>query len=65
MSEIVLPAVVLAASLTFTYLFCIRPMRRGSAVHGGTAQIPHDGGSSVEDVAELARLRQEVATLRG
>jgi hypothetical protein len=64
-SEIVLPAVALMASLTFTYLFCIRPMRRGSSVHGGAAHIPHDADLSAEDVAELARLRQEVAALRG
>lgn len=65
MSETVLPAVVLTASLTFTYLFCIRPMRKGNSVHGGAAQILHDADSSAEDLAELARLRQEVATLRG
>ena len=56
MSELILPAAVLLASLSFTYLFCVRPMLRGKC----------DSPNTVEpaELAELARLRKEVAALR-
>jgi hypothetical protein len=54
MSELWLPASVAAAALVFTYVFCVRPMRRG---HCGI-------GSSVpqrRDVDwELAQVRAEL-----
>ena len=53
MSELILPATVLLASLSFTYFFCVRPMLRGKC----------DSPNTVE-LAELARLRKEVAALR-
>lgn len=58
-------AVFLGAT-TLTYLFCIRPMRRGQcgvatrSAHGRAAE-----GNAVQDrSAEVERLRQEVAALR-
>jgi hypothetical protein len=37
MSELWLPAGVAAAALAFTYVFCVRPMRRGHCVIGSSA----------------------------
>ena len=36
MTELLLPAAVLVASLTMTYFFCLRPMRNGRACHQPT-----------------------------
>jgi hypothetical protein len=63
-TELGLAAVVLVASLTLTYLFCLRPMRRGHcAVGAGRGQGRHLGETPDRD-AEIARLRQEVSALR-
>lgn len=53
MSELILPAAVLLASLSFTYFFCIRPMLRDRC-----------GSPNIVELAERARLRKEVAALR-
>lgn len=64
MTELGLAAAVLVASLTLTYLFCLRPMRRGRcAVGAGRGQGRHLGQTPERD-AEIARLRQEVSALR-
>lgn len=72
--DLVLPFVVLAAAVAFTYAFCIRPMRRGegrcllpartSDRQGGTACA--DGGlpRDRDRAAEVALLRQEVEMLK-
>lgn len=72
MSEVGFAVAVLAASLALTYLFCLRPMRRGHCAAGGLpgrAQRPgHPPGRGAqrgtERDAEAARLRRESATLR-
>jgi hypothetical protein len=61
-TELVLPALVAAAALTFTYLFCIGPMRKGR--HCGMPGMSRPGGLSDTDAAEIQRLRAEVAGLR-
>ena len=60
-----LPALVAVAAMGSTYFLCLRPMRNGSR---GMAR-PARGGESPESpvspgVAELRRLREEVARLR-
>jgi hypothetical protein len=52
MTETLLAAGVLVASLTATYFCCLRPMRR------------EPRGNS-NDADEMRRLRREVASLRG
>lgn len=56
-----LPIGVAAASIGLTYIMCIRPMRRG---HCAMMPASEDACDSPEDVAEIARLRAEIATLR-
>jgi hypothetical protein len=55
MSELWLPASVAAAALAFTYLFCVRPMRRGHCATGSSA--PQDRALD----SELAQARVELA----
>ncbi|MDX5961891.1 hypothetical protein SIM91_00755 [Rhodococcus opacus] len=50
-------AVIAAAALTATYLFCIRPMRRG---HGGCARSGESGSVS----RQVAELRKELHALQ-
>ena len=53
-----LPAAVAVAAIALTYLFCIRPMRRGNACFDQTAN-GHDGQG-----LELERVRAELELLR-
>lgn len=48
-----------AAAITATYLFCIRPMRRGECGMAGQSPAQRTARDS-----ELADLRREVARLR-
>lgn len=63
------PGLVLAGAVVATYLFCVRPMRRGGCPMAQTAQprsshleAPATVSSDLD--AELARARQELAVLR-
>ncbi|MFF8904798.1 hypothetical protein [Streptomyces olivaceoviridis] len=58
MTTYVLPLLATAAASALTYLFCVRPMRRGRA-----CPMPATVFEPVAD-AELDALRQEVARLR-
>lgn len=53
-----LPAVVAVAAIALTYLFCIRPMRRGNACFTRTSS-GHDARG-----LELERVRAELEVLR-
>lgn len=64
MSELGLAAAVLVASLTLTYVFCLRPMRRGRCAMGAGRGRGQGAGEVLDRDAEVARLRQEVAALR-
>jgi hypothetical protein len=56
MSELWLPASVAAAAFTLTYLFCVRPMRRGRC-----GMTPSDPGRELAH--ELAEARARLATV--
>ncbi|MGK7223456.1 hypothetical protein ACSNO4_11755 [Kocuria flava] len=53
-------AAILAASVIFTYFFCLRPMKRGQCAM--TSCMPTSKPMSRE--AEIAQLRQEIQDLR-
>ena len=53
-----LPAVVAVAAIALTYLFCIRPMRRGNTCFHRTSH-----GHDARDL-ELKRIRAELELLR-
>lgn len=57
MTSVLVPVVVAAVSLAFTYFFCLRPMHRG---HGQCASPARQ----VDAAAEVEALRLEVAALR-
>ncbi len=66
--NLLVPALVLAGAVITTYLFCVRPMRRGGCTMTGTMQScssrpDHHSASSDLD-AELTQARQELAVLR-
>lgn len=58
MIDLLLPGGIVAASLTLTYFFCLRPMRRGECVHRGTQPSPN-----VELDAALRRARADLDEL--
>ena len=59
MSGWLLPVAVLVTSLTLTYLFCLRPMRRGERV-----RAPHGQPADADQLdANLARARSEIERL--
>lgn len=63
MTELIIPGLVAAAALTFTYLFCIRPMRKGG--HCGMPGMSQPKSCcDADDDAEIQRLRAEVVDLR-
>ncbi|NYI77063.1 hypothetical protein [Nocardioides panzhihuensis] len=67
MTDLVVPGLVAAASITFAYLFCVRPMRRDG--HGVMAGMRHggsccDGSENQSEAIEIERLRTEIAELR-
>lgn len=53
-------AAIFAASVAFTYFFCLRPMKRGRCTM--TSCVPVSPSMSRE--AEIAQLRQEIQDLR-
>jgi hypothetical protein len=62
MDELWLHAAFAVTAVLLTYLFCVRPMRRG---HGcGQGSAPADTGRDDAVDREIARLRAEVARLR-
>lgn len=63
MSEHIFAASILLLSLTVTYFFCLRPMRQGRCAMVGNTLANEQ--STRHDEAEIARLREEVAALRG
>jgi len=63
MTELILPVVILLASVTLTYLFCVRPMLTGRCAHGHPAEPMDRLGSSTTEATELTRLRADVETL--
>lgn len=63
MSELVLPVVVLLASLAATYFFCLRPMQRGQCALGRQARPAGEQVPSTQ-AAELAQLREQVEALK-
>lgn len=63
------PGLVLAGAVVATYLFCVRPMRRGGCPMTQTAQprsshLDAPGTVSPNLDAELARARRELAVLQ-
>lgn len=60
--ETLLPLGVAGAALVLTYFTCLRPMRRGHCMMMPRTQ-ERDAGRDVS--GEIARLRAEVAALRG
>jgi hypothetical protein len=59
MSELLLPASVAIAAVALTYVFCIRPMRRG---HCGMASSTSHGRGLDQELAEVrAELARELA----
>jgi len=68
--SLLVPGLVLAGAVVATYLFCVRPMRRGGCPMTQTAEVRSShldapGTASPDLDAELARARQELAVLRG
>ncbi|MFD3928303.1 hypothetical protein [Streptomyces sp. NPDC058614] len=61
MTLYVLPLLFTAAAAALTYVFCIRPMRRGDSCH---MSAPMSSGTSAETDAEIQRLREQVQLLR-
>lgn len=60
--ESLLPLLVATAAIGLMYFMCIRPMRRGQC---GIVPRQHAGEAETEREEEIARLRAEVAELRG
>lgn len=67
MSDLWLPIAVVVAAFSLSYLFCVRPMRRGYCLTAQT-QPTHEPGEldrAVSDArAELAQLRARSGSLR-
>lgn len=61
MTEWLLPLGVTAASLTMTYLFCLRPMRKG---HCGAVPQQPPGSPSGQLDRDLARARDKLTSLQ-
>jgi hypothetical protein len=67
MSELLLPASVAIAAVALTYVFCIRPMRRGHCGMGSPAVHPRDLDSQLGQARaelETALAEQRVADTR-
>ena len=62
MSELLLPAAVLAAVLALTYLFCYRPMRSGACRNASVASTQSAGDVDLE--RGLQQARNELHRLR-
>lgn len=67
MSEWLLPVGVSLAAVVSTYLFCVRPMRRGHC--HGSSQVAGQAPGADRDRADLDRAlaaaRKDLADLRG
>lgn len=67
--SVLVPALVLVGAVVTSYVFCVRPMRRGTCAMSAPARErwsspePVGSVSSASD-AELAQVRQELALLR-
>jgi hypothetical protein len=59
MSELWLPATVAAAAVTFTYFFCVRPMRRGTCGMSSSAEENQLDKELAEAQSALARMRAD------
>lgn len=65
MSDLWLPVAVVVAAFALSYLFCMRPMRRGrcmTARPGSTSQPSELDRALTEARAELAQLRKGRST---
>ncbi len=71
--DLALSLALLAAAASFTYFFCMRPMRRGRhclASPGRSGRQPGTGctdagrGRADDSAAELASLRQQIEALK-
>jgi len=61
-SELWLPAVIAAAALVLTYVFCLRPMRRAHGENASRGHAPaHLDQALTRARAELTRLGQDKA----
>ncbi|WP_155853829.1 hypothetical protein [Arthrobacter sp. H5] len=64
MTEWALPVAVFLASLTATYFFCLRPMRRGNCAMGQRASSSGASEGPSTQATELAQLREQVQALK-
>lgn len=64
MTEWALPVTVLLTSLSATYFFCLRPMRRGHCAMGQRASNAGSGEIPSAQAAEPAQLREQVQALK-
>ena len=73
--ELALPAAVFAAAVTLTYIFCVRPMRRGDvrcllgprtrgSASGTAATADGEERRTDRKAGEIDTLRQEVEALK-
>lgn len=62
MTSLVVPILVLLVSFVLTYVFCLRPMRRGQCA----VSRRHDDQqiAPANQDAEIARLREEIQAMR-
>lgn len=64
MSEWLLPAAVAVASLTLTYIFCVRPMRNGHCATGGASTATASNGDIQQLELALEQARAELSRFR-
>lgn len=64
MTEWAIPLAILVASLSATYFFCLRPMRRGHCAMAPRARTAGAHVASSAHAAELAQLREQVEALK-
>ena len=64
MTEWLFPLAILAASLSATYFFCLRPMRRGHCAMAPRTRTAGAGAAPSAYTAELAQLREQVEALK-
>jgi hypothetical protein len=64
MTQVAIAAATLVAAVTLTYVFCVRPMRRGRSVGETCTQRPETRDDAAPG-AELAALRAQLADLQG
>ena len=66
MTELGLPVAVLVSAVTMTYLFCLRPMRKGHACHQSTSPPAEAEDRALREARlELDRLRTTPAAAGG